>query len=40
MFFGTTENPNTVARSALQVAALAAPWGLVEIEVTAAKMPK
>jgi len=40
MFFGTTENPNTVARSALQVAALAAPWGLVEIEVTAAKVPK
>ncbi len=36
-FFGTTENPGTVARSAFQVAALAAPWGLVEIEVIAAK---
>jgi enamine deaminase RidA (YjgF/YER057c/UK114 family) len=39
-FFGTTENPNVVARSTIQVAALAAPWALVEIEVTAAKMPK
>lgn len=39
-FFNTADNPNTVARSALQVANLAAPWGLVEIEVTAAKMPK
>ena len=39
-FFGTAENPNVVARSTIQVAALAAPWALVEIEVTAAKMPK
>ena len=39
-FFGTAENPNTVARSTVQVAALAAPWAMVEIEVTAAKKPK
>jgi 2-iminobutanoate/2-iminopropanoate deaminase len=39
-FFGTADNPNVVARSTIQVAALAAPWALVEIEVTAAKMPK
>jgi enamine deaminase RidA (YjgF/YER057c/UK114 family) len=39
-FFGTAENPNVVARSTVQVAALAAPWALVEIEVMAAKMPK
>jgi 2-iminobutanoate/2-iminopropanoate deaminase len=36
-FFGTAENPNTVARSAFQVAALAGPAFLVEIEATAAK---
>ena len=36
-FFGTAENPNTVARSTVQVAALAGPAFLVEIEVTAAK---
>ncbi len=36
-FFGTPENPNTVARSAVQVAALAGPAFLVEIEATAAK---
>jgi enamine deaminase RidA (YjgF/YER057c/UK114 family) len=40
MFFGTPENPETVARSAVQVAALAGPAFLVEIEATAAKMPK
>ena len=40
LFFGTAENPNTVARSTIQVAALAGPAFLVEIEVTAAKMPK
>src|ERR1700685_4466009 len=34
-FFGTKEQPNKPARSAMQVAALAAPWGLVEIEVIA-----
>lgn len=39
-YFGTAENPNTVARSTIQVAALAGPNFLVEIEVTAAKMPK
>lgn len=37
MFFGTTENPNTVARSTVQVAALASPSALLEIEVIAAK---
>ncbi|MCT8003114.1 RidA family protein [Sphingomonas sanguinis] len=36
-FFGTADNPNTVARSTVQVAALAGPAFLVEIEVTAAK---
>jgi enamine deaminase RidA (YjgF/YER057c/UK114 family) len=36
-FFGTREQPNKPARSAMQVAALAAPGGLVEIEVVAAK---
>jgi enamine deaminase RidA (YjgF/YER057c/UK114 family) len=39
MFFGNAENPNTVARSTVQVAALAGPFYLVEIEVTAAKVP-
>jgi enamine deaminase RidA (YjgF/YER057c/UK114 family) len=39
-FFGTTEQPNKPARSAMQVAALAAPWGLVEIEVIAVKSSK
>jgi enamine deaminase RidA (YjgF/YER057c/UK114 family) len=38
-FFGTAENPNTVARSTIQVAALAAPGYLVEIEATAARVP-
>jgi 2-iminobutanoate/2-iminopropanoate deaminase len=36
-FFGTKDNPNTVSRSTIQVAALAGPAFLVEIEVTAAK---
>jgi len=36
-FFGTAENPNLVARSTVQVAALAAPQFLVEIEAIAAK---
>ena len=36
-FFNTPENPTTVARSAFQVAALAGPAFLVEIEVIAAK---
>ncbi len=39
MFFGTPENPGTVARSTVQVAALAGPNFLVEIEATAAKAP-
>ena len=36
-YFGTAENPTTVARSTIQVAALAGPAYLVEIEATAAK---
>jgi enamine deaminase RidA (YjgF/YER057c/UK114 family) len=36
-FFGTKEQPNKPARSTVQVAALVAPWALVEIEVIAAK---
>ena len=36
-FFGTADNPTTVARSTVQVAALAGPAFLVEIEATAAK---
>jgi len=39
-FFGTAEQPNVPARCAMQVAALAAPWGLVEIEVTAVRSSK
>jgi enamine deaminase RidA (YjgF/YER057c/UK114 family) len=38
-FFGTKDQPNKPARSAMQVAALAAPWALVEIEVIAVKPP-
>ncbi|MET0238654.1 MAG: RidA family protein [Sphingobium sp.] len=36
-FFGTAENPATVARSTFQVAALVAPYYLIEIEAIAAK---
>ena len=36
-FFGTATQPNKPARSAFQVAALAAPWALLEIEVIAIK---
>ena len=36
-YFGTKDQPNKVARSAVQVAALAAPWALLEIEVIAVK---
>ena len=36
-FFGTKDQPNKPARSAVQVAGLAAPGALVEIEVIAAK---
>lgn len=38
-FFGTAKNPNLVARSTVQVAALAGPNFLIEIEATAAKVP-
>ncbi|HEX3661472.1 MAG TPA: Rid family hydrolase [Acidobacteriaceae bacterium] len=34
-FFGTKDQPNKPARSAMQVAALAAPGALIEIEVVA-----
>lgn len=36
-FFGTKDQPNKPARSAMQVAALALPGALVEIEVIAVK---
>jgi enamine deaminase RidA (YjgF/YER057c/UK114 family) len=36
-FFGTKDQPNKPARSTVQVAALAAPWALVEIEVIAVR---
>jgi enamine deaminase RidA (YjgF/YER057c/UK114 family) len=36
-FFGTADQPNKPARAAMQVAALAAPWALVEIEVIAVR---
>ena len=36
-YFGTATQPNKPARSAFQVAALAAPWALLEIEVVAVK---
>jgi 2-iminobutanoate/2-iminopropanoate deaminase len=36
-FFGTAENPNTVARSTFQVAALVGPHFLIEIEALAVK---
>ena len=36
-YFGTAAQPNKVARSAFQVAALAAPWALLEIEVIAVR---
>lgn len=36
-YFGTAQQPNKVARSVVQVAALANPLFLVEIEATAAK---
>ena len=35
--FGTEEQPNRPVRAAMQVAALATPWGLVEIQVIAVK---
>ena len=39
-FFGTADQPNKPARSAVQVAALVAPGALVEIEVVAVKPHK
>jgi hypothetical protein len=36
-YFGTKDQPNKSARSAFQVAALAAPWALLETEVLAVK---
>ena len=36
-FFGTDEQPNKPVRAAMQVAALATSWGLVEIQVVAVK---
>jgi enamine deaminase RidA (YjgF/YER057c/UK114 family) len=36
-FFGTPAQPNLPVRSAMQVAALASPGFLVEIEVTAVR---
>jgi enamine deaminase RidA (YjgF/YER057c/UK114 family) len=36
-FFGTAEQPNKPARSAMQVAALAVPGIMVEIEVIAVR---
>jgi enamine deaminase RidA (YjgF/YER057c/UK114 family) len=36
-FFGTAEQPNKPARSAVEVAALVAPGALLEVEVIAAK---
>ena len=38
-FFGTAANPETVARSTVQVSALAGPGYLVEIEAIAARVP-
>jgi 2-iminobutanoate/2-iminopropanoate deaminase len=38
-FFGTAENPHTVARSTFQVAALVGPYYLIEIEAIAARAP-
>lgn len=39
MFFGSADNPNTVARSTVEVKALVSPAFLVEIEGIAAKVP-
>jgi enamine deaminase RidA (YjgF/YER057c/UK114 family) len=36
-YFGTKDQPNKPARSAVQVAALAASWALLEVEVIAVK---
>jgi enamine deaminase RidA (YjgF/YER057c/UK114 family) len=39
-FFGTADQPNKPVRAAMQVAALATAWGLVEIQVVAVKSAK
>jgi 2-iminobutanoate/2-iminopropanoate deaminase len=39
VFFGTAENPETVARSTFEVAGLVGPHFLIEIEAIAAKAP-
>lgn len=39
MFFGTADNPETVARSTFQVAGLVGPHYLIEIEAVAARAP-
>jgi len=39
-FFGTPDQPNKPVRAAMQVAALATDWGLVEIMVVAVKSTK
>jgi len=36
-YFGTPDQPNKPARSAFQVAALAAPWALLEVEAIAVR---
>src|ERR1700733_8300669 len=36
-YFGTAEQPNQPVRASMQVAGLATPWGLVEIQVVAVK---
>ena len=36
-FFGTVAQPNKPARSAVQVAALVVPWGVIEVEVIAVR---
>jgi enamine deaminase RidA (YjgF/YER057c/UK114 family) len=38
-FFGTRDQPGKPARSAMQVAALALPGALIEIEVVAVRPP-
>ena len=40
LYFGTAEQPNRPSRSTVQVAGLAAPGFLVEIEVTAARIAR
>jgi len=39
-YFGSADQPNTVSRSTFQVANLVQPVFLVELEVTAVKLPK